>query len=103
MADEPAQNLHWLPARRPGETVNVGWDAGLRTFYCIVAETDALTRYGTFPRQYVRPEQLFAAIRGQWAWNEADEQMVNTLLRIDRERGPQELSPPLWSDWGRGR
>lgn len=104
MADDAyTPQLHELPAKRKGERAQVGWCAKLRTFFCIVSEDGAATRYGTSPRQYVRPEQLFAAIRPQWAWNEPDEQMVHVLLCMDRAAGPPELAPLPWEQDGRGR
>lgn len=104
MADEPyTPPLHELPAKMPSQRVVAFWDHERRTFACTVCEDGATTRYGTSPRQYVRPEQLFAAIRRQWAWNEPDEQMVHVLLCMDRTAGPQAFTPLPWDAEGRGR
>ena len=104
MPGEPyVARRHELPAKQPGQHIECYWDVSLRSFAAVISEEGASTRYGTSPRQYMRPEQLFAALRGKWAWNEPDEQMVDYLLRCDRERAPQEPMPPLWADWRRGR
>lgn len=102
-SDAYTPQRHALPAKLPGQSVEVFWNPGIRSFCAEIGELGATTRYGTSPRQYVRPEQLFTAIRGQWAWNEPDEQHVHVLLCMDRAAGPQEIVPPPWQDGGRGR
>lgn len=87
---------HPVTARQPGDQVAVGWDPALCTFYAVVAGDGYRLRIGCSRRQFIIPETLFRELGPHAAMREPEAQMVNALLRMDRNRFPPPAEPPRW-------